>query len=161
MDAAGVMILLAKLADDCAVAQDAAQKADLRLREQLSGSPEACAYELARFYNVLEKMLERICREFENRFEKQGDDQDRLIKRLSLNPEGIRHAFIPRERVSDVRELKGFRHVFHHACDLKLRLDRLAELVTIAGQIAAELPAWCEELERKVRTEQGWPGADH
>lgn len=160
MDAAGLTILLAELADDCAMAQDAAHKAKLRLHEQFSGSPEACAYELARFYNVFEKMLERICQEFENHFEKQGDYHERLIKRLSLNLEGIRPAFIPQEQLTDVRELKGFRHVVRHAYDLRLRSDRLAELVVIAASIAAELPLWCQELARKVRAEQGWQGAD-
>lgn len=56
MDAAGLTLLLAELADDCAVAQDAAKKADLRLQEQLTGSSEACGDELARFYNVAERL---------------------------------------------------------------------------------------------------------
>lgn len=160
MDAAGLTILLAELADDCAVAQAAAQKAKLRLQEQLSGSPEACAYELARFYNVFEQMLERICQEFENHFDQRRDYHERLIKRLSLNLAGIRPAFIPKDRVSDVRELKGFRHVIRHAYDLTLRLDRLAEIVASAERVATELPAWCAELGRKVRSEQGWAESD-
>ncbi len=156
MDAISLNILLKELADDCAVAQEAAHKASLRLQQQAPGHLEACAYELARFYNVFEKMLERICEEFENHFEKQGDYHERLLKRLSLNLEGIRPAFIPKERVPDVRELKGFRHVVRHAYDLKLRADRLSELTIIAERVAAELLAWCAELGRKVRSEQGW-----
>lgn len=156
MDAAGLTILLAELAEDCVVAQEAAQNAKLRLGEQLNGSREACAYELARFYNVFEQMLERVCQEFENHFDKQADYHERLIKRLSLHLASIRPAFIPKESITDVRELKGFRHVVRHAYDLKLRADRLAELVIIAERIAAALPAWCEDLGKKVRIEQGW-----
>lgn len=156
MDAAGLTILLAELAEDCVVAQEAAQNAKLRLGEQLNGSLEACAYELARFYNVFEQMLERVCQEFENHFDKQADYHERLIKRLSLHLASIRPAFIPKESITDVRELKGFRHMVRHAYDLKLRADRLAELVIIAERIAAALPAWCEDLGKKVRIEQGW-----
>lgn len=158
MDAASLTILLKELADDCVVAHDAAYKGGLRLQEQAPGSLEACAYELARFYNVFEKMLELICEEFENHFEKQGDYHERLLKRLSLNLEGIRPAFIPKEKLPDVRELKGFRHVVRHAYDLKLRADRLTEFTVIAERIALELPTWCAELGAKVRAEQGWEG---
>lgn len=156
MDVAGLSILLEELRADCEVAQDAARKAALRSGETTPGHLEACAYELARFYNVIEQMLERICESFENQFEKRGDYHERLLQRLSLNIEGIRPAFIPKARVPDLRELKGFRHLVRHAYDLTLRPDRLAEFVRIAQRISAELPVWCAEFANKVRIEQGW-----
>src|SRR5580692_8007542 len=110
MDPAGLSILFKELQADSLVAGDAGRNAALRLRQKSPGYLEACAYELARFYTILEKMLERICEGFENHFEKRGDYHERLIQRLSLDLEGIRPAFIPRGRVADVRELKGFRH---------------------------------------------------
>lgn len=156
MDAGGLTILLKEMEADCAVARDAAQKAARRLREESSGHLEACAYELARFYNVLERLLERLCEEFENHFERRGDFHEKLIQRLALNLEGIRPAFIPANRVAEVRELKGFRHVLRHAYDLTLRADRLTELSAIAERLAAELPAWCANFATQVRNEQGW-----
>ena len=54
------------------------------------------------------------------------------MQRLSLGLQGIRLAFIPAGRVAGVRELKGFRHVLRHACDLTLRNDRLQQLVPVA-----------------------------
>ncbi|MBI2150861.1 MAG: hypothetical protein HYU27_09715, partial [Acidobacteria bacterium] len=128
MDPAGLTILLRELQGDCVVAGNAGRKAATLLEQESPGRLEACAYELARFYNVLEKMLERICEAFENHLEKRGDYHERLIQRLSLDLEGIRPAFIPLDRASDIRELKGFRHVTRHAYDLTLRADRLAEL---------------------------------
>ncbi|MGO8676416.1 MAG: hypothetical protein ACLQVX_11175 [Limisphaerales bacterium] len=157
MDAAGLSILLAELEADCFVLADAGRKAGLRLREQNPGHLEACAYELARLYNVLEKMLERICEAFENHFEKRGDYHEKLIQRLNLRLEGIRPAFIPAGRADDVRELKGIRHVVRHAYDLTLRPDRLSELVSVAERLAAELPAWCAGFASAVRAEQHWP----
>jgi len=156
MDAPGLTILLKELEADSAVAADAASKAVLRSREQSPGHLEACAYELARFYNVLEKMLERICDEFENNFEKRGDYHEKLLQRLALDLEGIRPAFIPKSRLVDFRELKGFRHVMRHAYELTLRPDRLAELAHVAEILAADLPQWCNQFGKQVRIEQGW-----
>jgi hypothetical protein len=156
MDAGGLTILLKEMEVDTAVARDAAEKAAQRLHQQSPGHLEACAYELGRFYNVFERMLERLCEEFENHFEKRGDFHEKLLQRLALDLEGIRPAFIPQTRVAEVRELKGFRHVMRHAYDLTLRADRLTELSTVAKQVAADLPAWCADFGKRVRREQGW-----
>jgi len=156
MDAAGLTVLLKELEADGAVAQDAARKAVERLREQNPGHLEASAYELTRFYNVIERMFERICDDFENHFEKRGDYHERLLQRLSLDLAGIRPAFIPRDRVEALRELKGFRHVVRHAYDLTLRPERLSDLTRLAQDLASELANWCRELGRKVKAEQGW-----
>lgn len=156
MDAAGLTILLKEMEADCAVVRDAAHKAAQRLRENAPGHLEACAYELSRLYNIVERMLEQVCDKFENHFEKRGDFHEKLIQRLALQLEGIRPAFIPKDRISEVRELKGFRHVMRHAYDLSLRPDRLAELAQIGERLAAELPIWCTEFGKRVRKEQGW-----
>lgn len=156
MDATGLTILLKELDADGGVALIAAKNAAQRLREEAPGRLEACAFELARFYNVMERMFASICEGFENHFEKRGDFHEKLIQRLSLNLEGIRPAFIPKEAVTGVRELKGFRHIARHAYDLTLREDRLRELSVAAEMLAAELPGWCREFGRQVRLEQGW-----
>jgi len=156
MDAVGLTVLLREMEVDCAVVRDAAQKAALRLRERGPGHAEACAYELARLYNTLEKMFERICEAFENHFEKRGDYHERLVQRLTLDLPGIRPAFIPGGSAPAVRELKGFRHVVRHAYDLELKGERLEELSALAGQLATDLPGWCAVFGQRVRTEQGW-----
>jgi hypothetical protein len=156
MDAAGLTILLKELEVDCGVAADAARKAGERIRQKSPGHLEACAYELARFYTTFERMLERICDEFENHFDKRGDYHERLLQRLSLGLEEIRPAFIPPGQMDALRELKGFRHLVRHAYDVTLRADRLADLSQLAEQVAAKLPQWCAEFGEKVRSEQHW-----
>jgi hypothetical protein len=64
--------------------------------------------------------------------------------------------FIPKDGVRFVREFKGFRHVVRHAYDLDFRGQRLIELTSLAGRLAAELPAWCAEFAEQIRAEQGW-----
>jgi len=156
MDATGLRILLRELESDCEVALDSAQKAALRIQEDSPGHLEASAYELGRLYNVVERMFERVCEEFENQFEKRGDYHEKLIQRLSLDLPGIRPALIPKNWLQDVRELKGFRYVMRHAYDLTLRSERLLELTRIAQRLTTNLPGWCIEFGEKVRAEQGW-----
>lgn len=156
MDAVGLAVLLREIEADCRVLEDAARKARLRLEDRTAGHLEAAAYQLARLYNVLEKVLERICRAFENHFDKTGDYHERLIQRLALELPGIRPAFIPADAVNAVRELKGFRHVVRHAYDLELRTGSIGALVTVAGTLAAEVPTWTAEFARRTRIEQGW-----
>ena len=101
-------------------------------------------------------MFERICEGFENNLDKRGDYHERLIQRLSLDLEGIRPAFIPQSRVSDIRELKGFRHLIRHAYDLTLKAERLTALARISEELTEELPGWCTTFANTVRGLQGW-----
>lgn len=156
MDPVGLNILLREIEADCTVIHDAAIKAAARLGDDGEGRLEACAYELARLYNVLEKIVERICHGFENHFDKRGDYHERLIQRLALTLPGIRPAFIPKDNVAQVRELKGFRHVVRHAYDLEFREPRMRELVALATDLSSQIPGWSVDFGEQVRLEQGW-----
>jgi len=156
MDPLGLIILERELAADFVVLRSASASANRRLQGRAGGYAEAAAYELARFYTVLEKALERVCMAFENHFEKRQDYHERLLQRMSLDLPGLRSAFIPPESHDALRELKGFRHVDRHAYDLTLRPDRLKELAATADQIAADLPTWSSNFVAAVRREQSW-----
>lgn len=156
MDAVGLEILERELTADRQVLRDAAKKASDRIGETHPGHLEACAYELARFYTVFERMLENICEAFENHFERDGDWHERILTRLSLDLPGLRPALIPESAVASLRELKRFRHVIRHAYDLTLRQDRLRELTELAAATSSALPAWHAEFLAAVRREQNW-----
>ena len=158
MDELGLDILSRELEEDCRVAAGAAANAVARLAERHAGHLEAAAFEAARFYNVLERMLERICMSFENQFEKRGDYHERLLYRLALALPGLRPAFLPQEALPDLREVKGFRHVVRHAYDLVLQPDRLQAIVERCRRLAQQLPQWRERFVAEVRREQGWTG---
>ena len=156
MDAVGLEILQGELAADRRVLRDAAGKASDRIGETHPGYLEACAYELARFYTVLERMLENVCAAFENHFERDGDWHEKLLTRVSLDLPGLRPALIPESAVGSLRELKRFRHLIRHAYDLTLREDRLRELVEFATETSNALPTWGAEFITAVRREQNW-----
>ncbi|MDE2051005.1 MAG: hypothetical protein KGJ72_08305 [Gammaproteobacteria bacterium] len=156
MDAVGLGILERELAADRRVLADAAGKAAQRIGDTHDGHLEACAYELARFYTVLERMLEGICEAFENHFERDGDWHERLLTRLSLTLPGLRPAFLPETSVEKLRELKRFRHLIRHAYDLTLREERLRELAQFCVEADSAVRAWCEDFVAAVRREQNW-----
>jgi ribonuclease HepT-like protein len=156
MDAVGLEILERELAADRKVLADAAGKAQQRVSARNPGHLEACAYELARFYTVFERMLLNICEAFENHFEYQGDWHEKLIARVMLDLPGLRPAFLPESIAADVREIKRFRHLVRHAYDLTLREDRMRELVGIATRVSAAVPEWSASFVGAVRRGQGW-----
>lgn len=156
MDALGLTILERELAADAAILRHASAAAALRLQERAGGYAEAAAYELARFYTVLEKAFERVCLGFENHFDKRHDYHERLLQRMVLDLPGIRPGFFSVGELIALRDLKGFRHVVRHAYDLTLRPARLAELSADAERIAAEFPGWTASFLTSVRREQGW-----
>lgn len=156
MDAVALEILQRELAADHRVLIDAAGKASDRIGETHPGHLEACAYEMARFYTVFERMLENICEAFENHFEREGDWHEKLLTRLSIDLPGLRPTFIPESAIGSLRELKRFRHLIRHAYDLALREDRMRELVQSASETSKALPAWCAEFLAAVRREQNW-----
>ena len=156
MDAVGLAILERELAADAVILRDASAAASLRLRERAGGFAEAAAYELARFYTVIEKSFERVCLAFENHFDKRHDYHERLLQRMVIDLPGIRPAFVPLAEASTLRDLKGFRHVVRHAYDLTLRPARISELATDATRIAEQFPVWVNIFAVAVRHEQGW-----
>lgn len=156
MDAVGLGILERELAADGRVLAAAAGKAAQRIRDTHDGHLEACAYELARFYTVFERMLEGICAAFENHFERDGDWHGKLLTRLSLDLPGLRPAFLPEAAVVKLRELKRFRHLIRHAYDPTLREERLQDLVQIAVDTDTAVSAWDADFLAAVRREQNW-----
>jgi len=150
MDRLGLQILVSEMSQDLSILQESSRNAALRINESHDGHLEACGYELHRFYNVLEKSLEPLCRTFENHFEKKGDYHERLLERLHLEIPEVRPAFLPPDYKNILRELKGFRHVFRHAYDLKLRHERLLELTKHAQTVAREFPDWLKKFEESV-----------
>lgn len=156
MDAVGLAVLMRELAGDGTVLAGAANNAARWIGQPAAGHLEACAYEMNRFYTVLERMLERICEGFENHFEKSGNYHDKLLQRLALDLPGLRPAFLPVESLPELSELRRFRHLIRHAYTLTLRADRLGELVDVARRMSAALPGWCDRFATAVRREQGW-----
>jgi len=126
-----------------------------RLAESTDGPWAAAAFEINRTYNILEKAFERLCESFENHLEKTGRYHDTLIERVTLELKEIRPAFLPADAVRDVRELKGFRHLFRHAYDLDLDPVRVTAAAENATHCVDEFDDWCRSFLKTVRQRYG------
>lgn len=152
MDRIALQILEDGWAEDARVMAAAESTMRDRLAESSLGRHAAAAFEINRIYNILEKAFERLCETFENHLEKTGRYHEQLIERVCLDLRGIRPAFVPRDSIRAVRELKGFRHVFRHAYDMDLDPARVEEAAGNASHCVARFPAWCATFLAGVRT---------
>lgn len=151
MDRIALQILEDGWEQDARIMQRAAGILETRLRESAESRWAAAAFEINRIYNILEKAFERLCETFENHLEKTGRYHDTLIERVTLDLKGIRPAFLPVDAVRDVRELKGFRHLFRHAYDLDLDPVRIAAAAEQAVRTVARFDGWCKAFLAAVR----------
>jgi hypothetical protein len=156
MDELGLNTLRAELKEDCRVIQQAAQLARTRFGAGHDEQLEACAYQLARLYNVVEQMAVRVARAFENNID---DDQGwhmELLRRLSIEITGIRPVFFPPALTVDLQELKAFRHVVRHAYELVLQSRKLLPLLDSAQRVAQAMPVVCQEFCCAVAAARSW-----
>ncbi len=151
MDRIALQILKDGWEQDARVMRRAAEILERRLRESAESRWAAAAFEINRIYNILKKAFERLCETFENHLGKTGRYHDTLIERVTLDLKGIRPAFLPTDAVRDVRELKGFRHLFRHAYDLDLDPVRIEEAAEIASRTVAHFDGWCKAFLATVR----------
>ena len=150
MDELGLAVLKAELNADCQILTEASVLARRRWAGGGEGDLEACAFQLARFYNIVEQMGLRIAKAFENNIDDEEGWHMELIRRLTLEIPGVRPPFFPPGMATDLKELRGFRHVIHHAYDLTLDKARVGQLVAYAERVAQSLPEVCEQFVQRV-----------
>ena len=110
---------------------------------------------MARFYNIVEQLALRIAKSFENRIDDDSGWHVELIRRMSLDIPGVRPALFSTEVISDLQELRAFRHVVRHAYDTSLRREKILPVVESAERVARCLPGLCQEFFAKVRSQAG------
>ena len=150
MDELALAVLKAEIAEDCHILGQTAALARVRYGAGSDAEMEACAFQLARFYNVIEQVALRVAKAFENNIDDEQGWHMELIRRLSIEIPGVRPALFPGAFVSDLQELRGFRHVVRHAYDLMLKKEKLVPLVDAADRVAALMPAATETFFKSV-----------
>ena len=156
MDELGLNTLRSELLDDCRIVAEAASLARDRFGAGRVEQLEACAYHLARLYNVVEQMALRVARAFENNIDEDQGWHMELLRRLSIEIAGIRPALWRRDLSVDLQDLRAFRHVVRHAYDLLLQPHKLLPLLDSAERVARELPGVCQEFCRAVASARSW-----
>ena len=118
--------------------------------EQLGKTPMSAlivAGLLENYYTRLETIFLRISQSFENRLEPARWHND-LLRKMTLEVEGVRAAAVSEEAFSSLFELLKFRHFKRYYFELEYDWDRLDFLVTKLRQVH---PLVIRDLERFVR----------
>ncbi len=92
-------------------------------------------YYLHILYGLFENIFTRIAVAFENQVADKSRWHKALLRRMTLNIEGIRPAVIRPETYRSLDELRRFRHLFRNAYLLHFDPDRLALVLKEAEQL--------------------------
>ena len=140
MDRIGIITLRAEVEDDLRASIQAAAAARDRLQTGGASGHESCAYQLIRFFNIIEQMGLRIAKAFENHIDNERGWHAEIIHRLSIAVPGVRPAVYLPAVLPLLRDLRGFRHIITHAYELKLDEDRIASVLKHAEEAVQILP---------------------
>jgi hypothetical protein len=146
MDSVGLKTLREEMRNDGRMVSDAFQKAQARFERGDEVGYESCAHQLSRLYNAFEQSGLRVAKAFENNIDDEKGWHGALLNRLTLSIPGIRPALVPESLKTPLSELRGFRHVFVHAYDLRLDAERLASLLKDARRVSEEFPSLIEKF---------------
>lgn len=153
MDELTLAVLKAEVAEDCRMLGQTAALARQRMGIGSDPELEACAFQLARLYNVIEQLALRVAKAFENNIDDEYGWHMELIRRLSIEIPSVRPALFSADLVSDLQELRGFRHVVRHAYDLSLQRNKLIPLLDAAERVATRVPAACDTFFSRIAAE--------
>jgi hypothetical protein len=112
--------------------------ADLQAIEQiylkLADQPEMIAgdeqvivtgYYLHNLYNAFENIFQRVAEAFENDISDRAQWHAQLLRRMTLNIEGVRPRLLSDEAYQCLDELRRFRHLFRNLYTADLNSERL------------------------------------
>lgn len=150
MDELTLAVLKAEVAEDCRVLGQTAVLARQRMGGGTDPELEACAFQLARLYNIVEQLSLRVAKAFENNIDDEQGWHMELIRRLTIEIPGVRPALFSAELASDLQELRSFRHVVRHAYDLALKKNKIIPLLDSAERVAALAPAACDTFFSRI-----------
>lgn len=128
----GIRILIGDLERDLR-ALGALVAENERARERIgSGARDsldfaALGYTIHNIYGLMENCFFRIAKTFENHVEGEAWHRD-LVRRMSIEVEGIRPSVLDEEVASGVDELRAFRHVFRNVYQSSLNPRKVLEL---------------------------------
>lgn len=115
------------------------------------------AYYLHNLYCAFERMFQRVAEVFENAVADRTGWHAELLRRMTLDIEGVRPPLIRAATWDSLDELRRFRHLFRSAYRLQLDPERLA-LVRRKAQVLEDL--YRADLDRFLRFLDGLTEAD-
>ncbi len=96
-------------------------------REIVAGDEQAIVtgYYLHNLYNAFENIFQRVAEAFENDVPDKAQWHAQLLRRMTLNIEGVRPRLLSDEAYQCLDELRRFRHLFRNLYTANLDSERL------------------------------------
>lgn len=112
-------------------------------RRQLKGTAnlESLGYQLHNLYCAFEDLFRIVAAAFENQVTDKSRYHIELLKRMSIEVEGVRPALISKESCKLLDSLRAFRHFFRHAYSYELDERKLMLVVEDAVELKKYYPA--------------------
>ena len=92
-------------------------------------------YYLHNLYNAFENICFNVAKTFENQLDDRSQWHAVLLKRMTLNVEGIRPRLLSDDVYRCLDELRRFRHVFRNAYTIELDPQRIENVIAQAQQL--------------------------
>jgi hypothetical protein len=98
-------------------------------------------YYLHNLYNAFENICLNVAKTFENQIDDRSQWHAILLKRMTLDIEGLRPKLLSAEVYQCLDELRRFRHVFRSAYTMKLDPQKTAIVITQAQRLQILYPS--------------------
>lgn len=144
-DGAGLRVLVGELERDMRTLKALVSengRAEARIKAGATDSLDfaALAYTIHNIYCLLENYFLRVAKTFENHIDQDSWHRD-LVRRMSIEVEGVRPALLDDRTAQAVDELRAFRHIFRNIYQTELKAGKVLEL-------QAGLPATLEAFQQ-------------
>lgn len=123
-----------------------------QIRPNTPAQIESTAYQLHNLYSAIEDLLKIVAGAFENNVADLSRWHTELLRRMSLEIQGIRPALLSEKSGELLNELRAFRHLFRHAYGRRLDFDRVKENLAIARQLHPLLPKDVDTFLRSLQS---------
>ncbi|MEM9120046.1 MAG: hypothetical protein AAGD09_19490 [Cyanobacteria bacterium P01_F01_bin.56] len=97
-------------------------------------------YYLHNLYNAFENVCLNVAKIFENQIDDRGQWHAVLLRRMTLDVEGLRPKLLSSEAYECLDELRRFRHVFRNAYTIELDPQRIAIVIAQARRLQKIYP---------------------
>jgi uncharacterized protein YutE (UPF0331/DUF86 family) len=128
MDAVSLKVLQAEIEAQLEEIKQVYVEVEDRANQMAPNSPaqiESTAYQLHNLYNAVEDLFKIVASAFENSVADLSRWHTELLRRMTLEIQGVRPALLSTESADLLNKLRAFRHFFRHAYGVRLESDRV------------------------------------
>lgn len=128
------------------------QKLDDRQKEEGKGRLESIGYQLHNLYCAFEDLFKIVASFFENSIQDKTHYHYELLKRMTVQIEGVRPALLSREAFLLLDNLRSFRHFFRHAYSYELDERKLLIVLEDALKLRKIYPQEIDFFLKRLKT---------